>query len=102
MWDASLGLIPHVQDSIHYIHTRGVIHRDIKPENFLYRNRSNPKDFVITDFGLAKVLDEAAYGRDRRGEEMVSIKEVCGTPGYAGTLLLTLSSGSILGFESER
>jgi len=60
-----------------------VIHRDIKPENFLYRNRSNPKDFVITDFGLAKVLDEAAYGRDRRGEEMVSIKEVCGTPGYA-------------------
>jgi len=50
-----------------------MIHRDIKPENFLYRNKNDPKDFVLTDFGIAEVLSDP--------EEREMLYEICGTPG---------------------
>jgi WD40 repeat protein/tRNA A-37 threonylcarbamoyl transferase component Bud32 len=51
-------------------HQKGVIHRDLKPANVLLAEDGTPK---ITDFGLAKKLDEA--GRTASGA-------VLGTPSY--------------------
>jgi WD40 repeat protein len=51
-------------------HQKGVIHRDLKPANVLLAEDGTPK---ITDFGLAKKLDEA--GRTQTGAIM-------GTPSY--------------------
>src|SRR5208337_409803 len=51
-------------------HERGVIHRDLKPANVLLAEDGTPK---ITDFGLAKKLDEA--GQTASGAMM-------GTPSY--------------------
>ncbi|HEX5272325.1 MAG TPA: protein kinase [Gemmataceae bacterium] len=51
-------------------HDRGVLHRDLKPANVLLADDGTPK---ITDFGLAKKLDEV--GRTASGEVM-------GTPSY--------------------
>src|SRR5579884_3122397 len=51
-------------------HEKGVIHRDLKPANVLLAEDGTPK---VTDFGLAKKLDEA-------GQTMPGV--VMGTPSY--------------------
>src|SRR5208337_3289830 len=56
--------------SIHMAHQQQVIHRDLKPANVLLAADDTPK---ITDFGLAKKLDEA--GQTHSGAVM-------GTPSY--------------------
>jgi tRNA A-37 threonylcarbamoyl transferase component Bud32 len=55
----------------HAAHRAQVVHRDLKPANVLLRADGTPK---ITDFGLAKKLDDDA-GPTRPGETM-------GTPSY--------------------
>jgi len=52
-------------------HTQGVIHRDIKPANILLEN--GVERVRITDFGLARAVDDAAVTR---------AGEVAGTPQY--------------------
>lgn len=54
-------LIP-VLDALDYAHRAGVVHRDLKPSNILLqRNADLPLGYwpKITDFGVAKLLDEA-------------------------------------------
>lgn len=43
---------------IHYMHTKNLIHFDIKPTNILI---SNSNKAVVTDFGLAKYLNEHGF-----------------------------------------
>jgi hypothetical protein len=56
--------------AMHAAHQAGVVHRDLKPANVLLAKDGTPK---ITDFGLAKKLDEA--GQTATGAVM-------GTPSY--------------------
>lgn len=44
---------------IDFCHRHKILHRDIKPANFLYvRNNSKVDEFVLSDFGIGKQLDE--------------------------------------------
>jgi tetratricopeptide (TPR) repeat protein len=77
--NAAAELVETLARAMHYAHQRGIIHRDLKPANILLAE--NPKsgsqisEFApkITDFGLAKKLDEA--GQTASGAIM-------GTPSY--------------------
>src|SRR5262249_53415395 len=52
-------------------HAQGLIHRDIKPSNILLENRV--ERVKITDFGLARVIDEASLS---------DLGTIAGTPSY--------------------
>ncbi len=63
-------LVEQLARAMHAAHQAEVIHRDLKPANVLLAADGTPK---ITDFGLAKKLDEA--GQTHTGSVM-------GTPSY--------------------
>jgi serine/threonine protein kinase len=60
-----------ILDAMVYMHENKVAHRDLKPENILLARRDSDVDVKITDFGLAKKMD------DKDG-----LKSYCGTPQY--------------------
>lgn len=60
-WHDALHLTKQMLSAFHYAHSCGVIHRDIKPRNILL----TPNNVVkITDFGLAKILQEGKSTTD--------------------------------------
>jgi serine/threonine protein kinase len=64
-------LVETLARAVHAAHRRGIVHRDLKPANVLLATDGTPK---ITDFGLAKLLDDGA-GPTGTGDIM-------GTPSY--------------------
>ncbi len=83
----------------------GVIHRDVKPENILiYRSNDGVERLKLIDFGIAKLIGEAAVGHDK----LTSIGLILGTPHYIAPEWVTsdkvdnradLYSASILLYE---
>jgi eukaryotic-like serine/threonine-protein kinase len=63
-------LVESLARAMHVAHESGIIHRDLKPANILLTSDGSPK---ITDFGLAKKLEDA--GQTQAGAIM-------GTPSY--------------------
>lgn len=63
--------------AIKYLHDQNIAHRDLKPENILLKSKDDDT-IKISDFGLARVMDEAAR-----------MQTMCGTPNYVAPEVLT-------------
>ncbi len=72
-WPVVRALLLDVLEALAHAHARGVIHRDIKPGNILLRAEGDGVRAVLTDFGIAQVLDGAGEQTETR---------IVGTPAY--------------------
>ena len=70
--DQSCALMLAACAALQHAHAHAILHRDIKPENFLFSATGTIK---LSDFGIAKVVGQAAIALTRAGSVM-------GTPAY--------------------
>jgi serine/threonine protein kinase len=70
--DAATLLLP-IAEALAYAHSMKVLHRDVKPSNILLTQTMQP---MLTDFGIAKVLDEEIP------QELTGTGVAIGTPEY--------------------
>ncbi|XP_078422338.1 calcium/calmodulin-dependent protein kinase type IV isoform X2 [Cetorhinus maximus] len=69
--------VKQILEAVAYLHENGIVHRDLKPENLLYASPTPDALLKIADFGLSKIADD-----------QVTMKTVCGTPGYCAPEIL--------------
>ncbi|MGP3970743.1 serine/threonine-protein kinase [Streptomyces sp. 6N223] len=67
------GITADVASGLAVAHAAGIVHRDVKPENILLDTGGGRTTALLTDFGVAKLIDEPRHG-GRGG--------VVGTPDY--------------------
>jgi len=53
-WKEAIQLLSPIAEALDYAHSQNMVHRDVKPSNILLTERGQP---MLTDFGIAKVLD---------------------------------------------
>lgn len=74
----ALRIMREIASALSYAHAKGIVHRDIKPENVLMCDGVA----MVTDFGVAKALEDAGEAALRSGKRTTTVSMVIGTPAY--------------------
>ena len=72
-WREAVHWLLPIARALSYAHKQGMIHRDIKPSNILITEAGDP---LLTDFGIAKIIDEEAT------VDLTGTSATVGTPEY--------------------
>jgi len=82
-WQEAVRLLIPIARALDYAHKRGMIHRDVKPSNILITDSGEP---MLTDFGVAKIIDEEAT------MDLTGTSGTVGTPEYMAPEQVTSKS----------
>jgi serine/threonine protein kinase len=80
--DAGTFLIP-IARALAFAHQEGMVHRDVKPSNILVTRSGDP---MLTDFGIAKIIDEEGT------QDLTGTSAAVGTPEYMAPEQITSKS----------
>ena len=72
-------IVEQVAAALDYAHQHGIIHRDLKPGNIVFHADGR---LLLTDFGIAKVLNEPAGPNVTAMQTLTSTGMLIGTPEY--------------------
>ncbi|KDN52592.1 Pkinase-domain-containing protein [Tilletiaria anomala UBC 951] len=70
-------VVKQIFSGVEYLHKIGIIHRDLKPENILLKDKADPSDIVISDFGLSRFIPADGL-----------LMTACGSPQYVSPEVL--------------
>jgi len=77
-WERARPILMQITKGLRAAHGNGIIHRDMKPENVYLIQKEGRPDFVkVLDFGIAKVVNDAAGG-----PALTQTGMIFGTPEY--------------------
>ncbi|MFE3546720.1 protein kinase [Nocardia sp. NPDC059177] len=66
--DRAVQIVAETAKALDFAHRRGVLHRDVKPANILLAKSADAQQRVyLTDFGIARVVDDAGSRLTRTG-----------------------------------
>ena len=82
-WREAARLLVPVARALAYAHEQGMVHRDVKPSNILITQSGDP---MLTDFGIAKIIDEEAT------VDLTGTSAAVGTPEYMAPEQVTAKS----------
>jgi eukaryotic-like serine/threonine-protein kinase len=72
-WQDAVRLLLPIAKALAYAHDEEMVHRDVKPANILITRSGDP---MLTDFGIAKIIDEEAT------MDLTGTRATVGTPEY--------------------
>ena len=94
--DLLVGFFEQVAEIVQNAHDHGIVHRDLKPSNVMlieYAGKVFPK---LLDFGIAKLVDEAAYrGTPTTPMDAVDLDDAFTPPPESGELHLTQANATL-------
>ncbi len=72
-WNEAISILLPIAKALDFAHRQNMIHRDVKPSNILITAGGEP---VLTDFGIAKIIDDEAT------VDLTGTSAAVGTPEY--------------------